>query len=69
MAADKFICSFSTNLYSDGNGVKRDLLNYKITKKEIKVLGHGSIDGLDCNYYNKKSISKKTMDRFKIKYS
>lgn len=68
MAADKFICSFSTNLYSDGNGVKRDLLNYKITKKEIKVLGHGSIDGLDCNYFSKKSVSKKTKDRLKIKY-
>ena len=69
MVADKVICSFSTNLYSDGNGVKEDLFNYKITKKEIKVLGHGSIDGLDCNYYSKRSISKKTLDILKIKYS
>lgn len=69
MAADKIICNFSTNLYSDGNGVKRDLLSYNITKKEIKVLAHGSIDGLDCNYYSKKSIRKKTMDTIKKKYS
>jgi glycosyltransferase involved in cell wall biosynthesis len=69
MTTDKILCYFSTNLYSDGNGVKRDLLNYNITKKEIKVLANGSIDGLDCNYFNKKSIQKKTKSIIKKKYS
>ena len=36
----------------EGEGVKDDLINYHITKKPLKVLGHGNIRGIDLDYYN-----------------
>lgn len=57
--AEKLLCYFATNIYSDGNGVKNDLINYRITKKKIKVISKGSIDGLNHDFFNKKLISTK----------
>ncbi len=48
---DKMICSFATHLLPEGRGVERDLLQAKITKKPLKVLGNGNIRGIDLEYY------------------
>lgn len=32
--------------------MKNDLINYRITRKPLKVLGHGNIRGIDLDYYN-----------------
>ena len=49
---DRLTCSCATHLVPEGEGVKNDLINYKITKKPLKVLGHGNVRGIDLEYYN-----------------
>ena len=34
---DKILCRFATHIFPEGNGVKNDLLQYKITKKPLKI--------------------------------
>ena len=38
----------------EGEGVKNDLLNNRITKKPLKVLGYGNVRGVDMSYYSRK---------------
>ncbi|MBF4486004.1 MULTISPECIES: glycosyltransferase family 4 protein [unclassified Flavobacterium] len=49
---DKLLCLWATNIYPEGEGVKNDLINYKITKKPLKVIGNGNVNGIDTNYFN-----------------
>lgn len=49
---DKILCLFATNIYPEGQGVKNDLQQYKITKKELNILANGNVNGIDTNYFN-----------------
>ena len=49
---DKIICRFATNIYPEGNGVKNDLLSYQITKKPLKVIANGNVNGINLQTYN-----------------
>ena len=55
---DKIICRFATNVYPEGNGVKNDLLKYKVTAKPLKVIANGNINGKDLNYFDPKRYSE-----------
>ncbi len=55
---DRLICKFSTTVIPEGEGVKNDLINYKVTNKPIKVLANGNINGLDCNYFSREAIKR-----------
>ncbi len=54
---DKLLCYCATAIYPEGQGVKDDLLKYKITKKNLNILANGNINGVDVNYYNPENIS------------
>lgn len=49
---DRLICFLSTNIIPEGLGVKNDLIDYKITQKNLKIIGNGNIAGIDTNYFN-----------------
>lgn len=49
---DRITCACATNIIPEGEGVKNDLINYRITKKPLKVLGYGNVRGIDLDYYN-----------------
>lgn len=49
---DKLLCYCATNIYPEGKGVKNDLINYKITKKPLNVIGNGNINGIDKDYFD-----------------
>lgn len=49
---DKLICRFATHIYPEGNGVKHDLLNHKVTNKPLKVIANGNVNGKDLEFYN-----------------
>lgn len=55
---DKLLCWAATDIYPEGNGVKQDLMKYKITSKPLKVLANGNINGIDLNYFSKDQISE-----------
>lgn len=52
IATDWLTCACATHIIPEGEGVKRDLLNNGITKKNIKVLGYGNCQGIDLDYFN-----------------
>ena len=51
MFTDWLTCACATHIIPEGEGVKADLLNNKITKKNIRVLGHGNIRGIDLEFF------------------
>ncbi|SHE45535.1 glycosyltransferase family 4 protein [Chryseobacterium takakiae] len=55
---DRLLCFAATNIYPEGQGVKNDLLNYKITSKPLKVIANGNVNGIDLNYFLPEKISE-----------
>ncbi|MBR0115675.1 MAG: glycosyltransferase family 4 protein [Prevotella sp.] len=53
IATDRLTCCCATHVIPEGEGVKNDMLNNHITKKPLKVLGHGNVRGVDMEYYDR----------------
>lgn len=49
---ERITCWAATKVIPEGVGVANTLQREKITKKELKVLHHGNINGVDLNYFN-----------------
>ncbi len=49
---DRLLCSCATHVYPEGQGVKKDLQDFNITKKPLKVLANGNINGINTSYFN-----------------
>lgn len=56
---DKLLCSCATNVYPEGEGVKNDLIRFKITNKPLNVIAYGNVNGIDTDYFSSKAISTK----------
>lgn len=52
MATDAITCACATHVIPEGQGVKNDLLNNHITRKDIQVLGHGNCRGIDPDRFD-----------------
>lgn len=55
---DQLLCWAATNIYPEGNGVKRDLEKYRITSKPLKIIANGNVNGIDLNHFNPNEISE-----------
>lgn len=62
---DQLLCWAATNIYPEGNGVKNDLIEYKITNKPLKVLANGNVNGIDLNYFSKDCNSEQIQSKLK----
>jgi len=64
---ERLTCYFSTTVIPEGKGVKNTLYNEKITKKTLKVINNGNINGIDLNYFNPEGFLKisNQLERFK----
>lgn len=49
---DRLICGCATHIVPEGNGVKKDLERARITKKELTVIGHGNVAGVDIERFH-----------------
>jgi glycosyltransferase involved in cell wall biosynthesis len=49
---DKILCLFATHIIPEGNGVKNDLLKYKITNKPLKIIANGNVNGINLDYFD-----------------
>jgi glycosyltransferase involved in cell wall biosynthesis len=54
---DRILCFCATNIYPEGQGVKNDLIRYKITTKNLLLLANGNVNGIDTAYFNPKNFS------------
>ena len=57
MLTDKLTCACATHIIPEGEGVKNDLINGKITKKPLKVLGYGNVRGVDMEHYSRLRVN------------
>ena len=54
MATDWLTCACATHVIPEGEGVKNDLLQNRITKKSLRVLGNGNVKGVDMRYFDRR---------------
>lgn len=52
VCVDRLICACATVIVPEGVGVRSDLLNSKITKKQIAIIGNGNIAGVDMTKFS-----------------
>ena len=53
IAMDRLTCFCATHINPEGEGVKRDLLNYNITSKPLHIIANGNVNGIDLEYFDK----------------
>lgn len=54
---DRLLCVCATHIYPEGQGVKKDLIKYRITAKPLKVIANGNVNGIDTVYFSKEKVS------------
>ena len=64
---DRLLCYCATNIYPEGEGVKKDLEKYRITKKALKIIANGNVNGIDLEYFNPNVFSQDKRADFKKK--
>ena len=52
MLTDSITCWCATHVIPEGEGVKADLRNHRITHKPLKVLGYGNVRGVDMKRFD-----------------
>ena len=50
---DRILCACATHIIPEGNGVKNDLINGKITRKPMKVWANGNVRGIELDHYRR----------------
>lgn len=48
---DRITCSCATNVLAEGKGVRNDLIANKITSKQVEIIAHGNVRGIDLEFY------------------
>ncbi|SIQ58544.1 Glycosyltransferase involved in cell wall bisynthesis [Chryseobacterium sp. RU37D] len=65
ISMDQLLCWAATHVYPEGEGVKKDLINYKITSKYLKVLGNGNVNGIDLGYFSPEQVTEEQKKQLK----
>ena len=62
---DRLTCACATHINPEGNGVKNDLIKYRITSKPLHIIANGNISGIDLAHYQRTTevISKAQLYR------
>lgn len=53
IAMDRLTCACATHINPEGNGVKNDLIKYKITSKPLHIIANGNINGINLTHYQR----------------
>ena len=51
---DRMTCACASHIIAEGQGVRNDLIEGGITGKQVEVLGHGNVRGIDSEYWQAK---------------
>lgn len=58
ITTDKLLCWAATHVYPEGEGVKKEMLSYKITSKPLKVLANGNVNGINPDFFKTTRVSE-----------
>ncbi|MEL1240119.1 glycosyltransferase family 4 protein [Flavobacterium flavipallidum] len=64
---DRLLCACATHIYPEGQGVRNDLIKFKITSKPLKVIANGNVNGIDTTYFSKEQVSLQEQQELKKK--
>lgn len=64
---DRLLANSATHIYPEGAGVKKDLEFYRITRKPLKIIAQGNINGIDHVYFHPDQISIDEQEHLKRK--
>ncbi len=62
---DRLLCWAATDIFPEGKGVKNDLVKFNITKKPLKIIANGNVNGIDLTYFNLATQSKIELQNLK----
>ena len=63
---EKLTYSFSTFVFTNSNGLYKYIIdNNYVSKSKLKVIGNGSSNGVDVNYFSPTSVSEKEKEKLK----
>ncbi len=65
ITTDRVLCWAATNVYPEGEGVMKDLINYNITKKPLKVIANGNVNGIDTSFFSPNTVSEETKQQLR----
>ncbi|WP_394907280.1 glycosyltransferase family 4 protein [uncultured Mesonia sp.] len=65
---DRLLCRAATHVYPEGEGVKQDLIDYKITTKPLKVLANGSVCGINTQHFSPQQVTSIKKQALRKKY-
>lgn len=51
MATDRLTCACATFINPEGKGVMNDLKRFGITRRDMKIVGNGNINGIDLDFF------------------
>lgn len=64
---EKLTYSFSTFVFTNSNGLYKYIIeNNYVSKNKLKVIGNGSSNGVDVNYFSPTSVSEKEKEKLKL---
>lgn len=63
---EKITCYCANQIIAEGEDVKQLMINSKLTKKKIKIIGNGNINGIDENFWNPNLINSSIYQKYKI---
>ncbi|WHF51449.1 glycosyltransferase family 4 protein [Chryseobacterium gotjawalense] len=63
---DRLLASSATHVYPEGKGVKEDLERYRISRKPLKILAHGNVNGIDTSYFNPETIAESDQENLRL---
>lgn len=63
--SDKITCFFATNIYPEGQCVSKLLTENKITKKSLRVIANGNINGVDIDLFNPSNYNQQSKSELK----
>lgn len=62
---DRLTCACATHINPEGNGVKQDLIRYHITKKPLKIIANGNVNGIDLEYFQRTPEVMQTAEAYR----
>ena len=65
MLTDRLTCACATVVNPEGEGVKRDLEQAKITNKPLVIIGNGNVNGIDLDYFQPSEVVSALAHKYK----
>lgn len=63
---DRLLATSATHIYPEGKGVKEDLERYRISRKPLKILAHGNVNGIDTSYFDPDQIATNEQEHLRF---